>query len=152
MTVAGALKSRIISINTSGVNISHLHFTVSKYLNVSQTQILHYRIWSSDPGNGYQVKWRWRLIKHKKLKKKSLSSKSSDGEGLSLEASLPTLFSREEGSSKSVSKMRDFFTKEGGSIAVSEALCITHRVDIRRDNQSKLCYYIRSIETFIIAA
>ena len=67
-----------------------------------------------------------------------LSSKSSGGEGIELEASLPTLFSREEGSSKSVSKMRDFFRKEGGSIAVSEALCITHRVDIRKDNQSQL--------------
>ena len=67
-----------------------------------------------------------------------LPSKSSGGEGIGLEASLPTLFSREEGSSNSVSKMRDFFTKEGGSIAVSEALCITHRVDIRKDNQSQL--------------
>ena len=34
--------------------------------------------------------------------------------------------------------MRDFFTKAGGSIAVSEALCITHRVDIRKDNRSSL--------------
>ena len=41
----------------------------SKYLNVSQAQILNYRIWSSDPGNGYQVKWRLRLIKDKKSKK-----------------------------------------------------------------------------------
>ena len=43
----------------------------SKYLNVSQAQILNYRIWSSDPGNGHQVKWRlsWRLIKHKKSNK-----------------------------------------------------------------------------------
>ena len=71
-----------------------------------------------------------------------LPSKSSGGEGIGLEASLPTLFSREEGSSKSVSKMRDFFTKEGGSIAVSEALCITHRVDIRKDNLSQLFFII----------
>ena len=71
------------------------------------------------------------------IKQILLHSKSSGGEGIDFEASLPTLFSREEGSSKSVSKMRDFFTKEGGSIAVSEALCITHRVDIRNDNQSK---------------
>ena len=46
--------------------------TAGKYLNVSQAPILDYRIWSSDPGNGYQVKWRWRLIKHKKSKKKSI--------------------------------------------------------------------------------
>ena len=117
-------------------------------MNVSQAPILDYRIWSSDPGNGYQVKWRWRLIKHKKSQKKNLSSKSSDGEGIGLEASLPTLFSREEGSSKSVSKMRDFFIKEGGSIALSEALCITHRVDIRKDNQFKLSYYIRSVNLY----
>ena len=41
--------------------------------------------------------------------------------------------------------MRDFFKKEGGSVAVSEALCITHRVDIRKHNQSKL-FLIRYID------
>ena len=47
------------------------HLDASKYLNVSQAQILNYRIWSSDPGYGHQVKWRlsWRLIKHKKSNK-----------------------------------------------------------------------------------
>ena len=73
--------------------------------------------------------------KTSRIQKNLLSSKSSGGEGIELEASLPTLFSREEGSSNSVSKMRDFFTKAGGSIAVSEALCITHRVDIRKEKQ-----------------
>ena len=56
---------------------------------------------------------------------------------LGLEATLPGLFSRDTGSSNSVSKSRDFFTKERGSIAVSEAVCLTHRADIRNIGRCK---------------
>ena len=58
------------------------------------------------------------------------------------EFSIPSLFSREEGSSNTVSKTRDFFTKERGSIVVSEALCLSHRVDIRN--------FIVSLENLIV--
>ena len=43
-------------------------------------------------------------------------------------------FTREEGRAETVSKTRDFFSKNQGSIVVSEALCLTHRVDIRNDS------------------
>ena len=59
-------------------------------------------------------------------------SKSTDGEGVGFEASIPNLFTREQGTSNTVSKTRDFFTQQRGTIVVSEALCLTHRVDIRK--------------------
>ena len=99
------------------------------------------RIWTSG-----EVEVELEVDKTQEIQQTFLSSQSSGGkDGLDLEASLPTIFSREEGRSESVSKMRDFFKKEGGSVAVSEALCITHRVDIRKHNQSKL-FIIRYID------
>ena len=43
---------------------------------------------------------------------------------------LPSLFSRSWESSENINNIKDFFVKEKGSIAVTEALCITHKVDI----------------------
>ena len=42
---------------------------------------------------------------------------------------LPSLFSRSWESSENINNIKDFFVKENGSIAVTEALCITHKVD-----------------------
>ena len=43
---------------------------------------------------------------------------------------LPSLFSRSWEKEEGINKIKDFFVKEKGSIAVTEALCITHKVDI----------------------
>ncbi|CAB4058247.1 unnamed protein product [Lepeophtheirus salmonis] len=42
----------------------------------------------------------------------------------------PPLFSRSWSQSNDVEKMKDFFKKDRGSITVSQATCITHKVDI----------------------
>ena len=90
--------------------------------------LLYHRIWSSDPGNGREVGINQTEICIADF----VSSKSADGEGVGFEASIPNLFTREQGTSNTVSKTRDFFTQQRGTIVVSEALCLTHRVDIRK--------------------
>ncbi len=47
-----------------------------------------------------------------------------------LSVGYPHLFSRSWGEEDDVDKVRDFFAKERGSIVVSEAVCLTHKVDI----------------------
>ena len=53
-----------------------------------------------------------------------------------LSVGFPHLFSRSWGKEDDVDKVVDFFTKERGSIVVSEAVCLTHKVDIA-DRQDK---------------
>ncbi|XP_023334770.1 uncharacterized protein LOC111706201 [Eurytemora carolleeae] len=50
--------------------------------------------------------------------------------GTKASAGIPPIFSRSWGDNKDVEKVRNFFTKEQGSISVTEAICLTHRVDI----------------------
>ncbi|XP_023334455.1 uncharacterized protein LOC111705962 isoform X2 [Eurytemora carolleeae] len=50
--------------------------------------------------------------------------------GMDAQTKIPSIFSRSSGAGGDVEKTKDFFTKERGSIAVSEAICITQRVDI----------------------
>ena len=42
----------------------------------------------------------------------------------------PSIYSRSWENSEDIKKVKEFFTKEKGSIAVTEATCITHRVDV----------------------
>ena len=42
----------------------------------------------------------------------------------------PTLFSRSWSDTDDVRRIMDFFVKERGSIALSEAVCLTHKIDI----------------------
>ena len=42
----------------------------------------------------------------------------------------PSVFSRSWSNSEDVEKVKDFFIKEGGSIVITEATCLTHKVDI----------------------
>ena len=42
----------------------------------------------------------------------------------------PNLFSRSWSDSDDVGKILNFFAKERGSIALSEAVCLTHKIDI----------------------
>lgn len=55
-----------------------------------------------------------------------LSGKSRLGGSMSL----PPLFSRSWSTTNDVEKIRDFFQVEKGSIVVTEALCLTNKVDI----------------------
>ena len=43
---------------------------------------------------------------------------------------IPPLFTRSWTQNKDRERIKDFFTKEGGSIVVTEAVCLTHKVDI----------------------
>ena len=43
---------------------------------------------------------------------------------------MPTLFSRSRSNDDEIDRMRTFFEDEKGSVAVSQAVCSTHRVDI----------------------
>ncbi len=51
---------------------------------------------------------------------------------------LPTLFSKFSSKDKAMQNIMNFFVKENGSIAVSQAKCTTHRVDISRPYTKKL--------------
>ncbi len=51
-------------------------------------------------------------------------------DGVNLEQTIPSLFTRGEAASNDVAKTKEFFTKDRGTIALSEAVCITQRVDI----------------------
>ena len=42
----------------------------------------------------------------------------------------PNLFSRSWEKQDDINQIKDFFVKEKGSIAVTQALCITHKVDV----------------------
>ncbi|XP_023334523.1 uncharacterized protein LOC111706009 isoform X2 [Eurytemora carolleeae] len=55
---------------------------------------------------------------------------SSTISNMDFSTKIPSVFSRSSSTSNDVEKTRDFFTKERGSIAVSEAVCFTERVDI----------------------
>ena len=43
---------------------------------------------------------------------------------------IPPLFTRSWSDNKDINRVKDFFVKESGSIAITEAVCLTHRVDI----------------------
>ena len=43
---------------------------------------------------------------------------------------LPTLFSRSRSNDDELERVKSFFEKENGSIAVSQAACSTHRIDV----------------------
>merc|ERR1711974_380942 len=45
-------------------------------------------------------------------------------------ATIPPLFSRAWSTNKDREKIKDFFTRERGSVVVTEAICLTHKVDI----------------------
>ena len=53
----------------------------------------------------------------------------------SFEIRFPALFSRSWEKENDVNKVKDFFVKEKGTIAVTEALCITHKVDISDESK-----------------
>ena len=50
---------------------------------------------------------------------------------------LPTLFSRSSSKDDEIEHVRDFFRNENGSIAVSQAKCETHRIDISSHHTKK---------------
>lgn len=50
---------------------------------------------------------------------------------------MPTLMSRSQSSDNQIQMVKDFFSKENGSIAVSQAACSTHRVDISSKSPRK---------------
>ena len=52
------------------------------------------------------------------------------GDDGSLSMTIPPLFSRSWADNRDRKSVRDFFVKEGGAIAVTEAICLTHKVDI----------------------
>ena len=43
---------------------------------------------------------------------------------------IPPLFTRSWSDNKDINRVKDFFVKESGSIAITDAVCLTHRVDI----------------------
>ena len=43
---------------------------------------------------------------------------------------IPPLFTRSWSDNEDIDSVKDFFVKEGGSVAITEAVCLTHRVDI----------------------
>jgi hypothetical protein len=63
------------------------------------------------------------------------NSKTSDD---LMGASFPSLFSRSWSDSKDVDKMADFFVKERGSVALSEAICLTQKIDIADRYRSRV--------------
>ena len=58
-----------------------------------------------------------------------LNEDSSVGAGRST-IRIPPLFTRSWSDNKDINRVKDFFVKESGSIAITEAVCLTHRVDI----------------------
>ena len=60
---------------------------------------------------------------------------------------LPSLFSRSWEKDGGINNVKDFFVKEKGTIAVTEALCITHKVDI--SDTSKKTFKKPFIDTVI---
>ena len=58
-----------------------------------------------------------------------LNEDSSVGSGRST-IRIPPLFTRSWSDNKDINRVKDFFVKESGSIAITEAVCLTHRVDI----------------------
>jgi len=55
---------------------------------------------------------------------------STEAIGFDASGTIPSIFSRSSGTGDDVESSLKFFTKERGSIAVSEAVCLTQRVDI----------------------
>lgn len=43
---------------------------------------------------------------------------------------MPTLFSKSRSHDNQLEKVKAFFHRENGSIAISQAVCSTHRVDV----------------------
>ena len=43
---------------------------------------------------------------------------------------IPPLFTRSWSNNEDINRVKDFYVKEGGAIAITEAVCLTHRVDI----------------------
>ena len=43
---------------------------------------------------------------------------------------IPPLFTRSWSQNEDINRVKDFFVKERGAIAITEAVCLTHRVDI----------------------
>jgi len=60
--------------------------------------------------------------------------------GLDASTTIPSIFTRSSGSGNDVESSLKFFTKEGGSIVVSEAICLTQRIDIHE--HSKMAFTV----------
>lgn len=56
---------------------------------------------------------------------------------VSINMVMPTLFSRSSSHNDDIDRALNFFTKERGSIAISQAICSTHRVDLQSNSASK---------------
>ena len=51
-------------------------------------------------------------------------------EVVTIDVQLPTLLTRSSEGNRNIRELKFFFEKENGSIAVSEAICSTHQVDL----------------------
>jgi hypothetical protein len=66
---------------------------------------------------------------------------------------LPTLFSRSTSRDNEIQKVRDFLIKDHGSIAISQAVCTTHRIDIApRSKKAFTMPFIDAVKGLQIAA
>lgn len=43
---------------------------------------------------------------------------------------IPPLFTRSWSNSQDIDRVKDFFVKEKGSVAITDAVCLTHKIDI----------------------
>ena len=71
-----------------------------------------------------------------------------DAGGSDLRGTIPSMFTRSWESNDEVNNIRKFFLDEQGSISVTEAICLTHRIDIADASKKKLLNgFIESVKS-----